>query len=394
MLVVYSIGTCILRSAPDSSTQTVHAPTETHPQSGQPCPVCPVNTSDPITSCKRLVESPIKWTNGRTHVVYVRIPKTGSSTISMTMWQYAWRRNLTVMVTNVHPDFTGTQKSLAYPGFHLPAKGTKCDMMAEHVIYNRASFARYFHADTVYITMLREPMAMLHSSLHYIPEYAEALPGDDKLVQYLNDPERYDDIAIKADRSFTRNPQIGYLGLRRKDFNNLKEIHGVISAIAAEFPLVMVLERLDESLVLLKRLLGWELVDVIPSESSRNANKNKPYVPISDQLRTKYKKWSLADHLLYNFFYEKLDEYIEQSGSDFQNEVGVFRKLRKDFEHFCRFDAFKGEILKIPKTAYSEPTVITGQDCLLHNSEPLVLIGMIRKRQGVYPYLHHSLQRL
>ncbi|XP_064615665.1 galactose-3-O-sulfotransferase 2-like [Liolophura sinensis] len=320
-------------------------------------------------------------------IVYIRIPKTGSSTMTMLVWRFAWARNLSVLAVN--PKFEGTRDRLTHKMFFLPPPGQKYDVMAEHVLYNKESFSNYLAEDAVYVTMLREPFSLLYSTLYYVPAFQKTITEVNKIEAYLKNPAKYDNTAIMAGRSYTKNPQSSFLGLRRRDFDNEGKIQELISSIDRDFPVVLILERLDESLILLRRVLKWPMKDII--YSVENVNSAKPKLKITPEHREKYKKWSLADHKLYNFFKKKLEESIEEAGPELQEELAVFRKYKMDIARYCRFQTIMDEDMLFTESPYNERFSITRKDCSLIYVEPLVLISNIRKRQHAYPFLSPSL---
>lgn len=320
-------------------------------------------------------------------IVYVRIPKTGSSTIAHLVWRFAWTRNLTVLV--VKPQFEGTRERLNSEMFFLPPRGQKYDVMAEHVLFDKLSFAEHFAADTVYLTLLREPFSMLYSTLYYVPPFKKAIRAENKVDIYLKNPGRYDNTGIMANRSYTKNPQSSYLGLKRWDFDNNTKIDEFISTVNRDFQLVMILERLDESLVFLRRILKWPMKDVI--YSIKNVNHDKPEINFYPQQKEIYRIWSFADHKLYDYFLAKLEKAIEIGGAEFQHELAVYRNCKQAVMTYCRFQTITDQTLWIPRTAYNEAFSVTRKDCSLILVEPLVLISSLRKRQNSFPYLSPSL---
>ncbi|XP_064615666.1 galactose-3-O-sulfotransferase 2-like [Liolophura sinensis] len=320
-------------------------------------------------------------------VVYVRIPKTGSSTITLLVWRFAWIRNLTVLA--VKPQFEGTRERLNREMFFLPPHGQKYDVMAEHVLYDKLSYAEYFAEDAIYFTLLREPFSMLYSTLYYVPQFKKTITAENKVETYLKNPAKYDNIGIMANRSYTKNPQASYLGLKRWDFDSMMKIDEFISSVDRDFPLVMILERLDESLVFLRRILKWPMKDII--YSINNVNRHKPQLRFNPRQKYIYRNWSFADHKLYDYFLAKLEKAIQNGGAEFQDELDVYRKCKGDVTTYCRFRTITDETLWIPQSRYNEAFSVTRKDCSLIFVEPLVLISSIRKRQNSFPYLSPSL---
>ena len=122
------------------------------------------------------------------------------------------------------------------------------------------------------------------------------------------------------------------LGLKTANYHRTAAVRDAISDVEDEFSLVLVYEYLDESLVLLKRKLCWELDDIL-------------YIkPFSDNIQTqevniaklkKIREWSLADFSLYQYFNKSLWNQIAEQGEDFQHEVAYFKMKNKQLNKDC-----------------------------------------------------------
>lgn len=60
-----------------------------------------------------------------------------------------------------------------------------------------------------------------------------------------------------------RSPMMFDLGLSQKYFQNYAAVTKCINFLNKEFDLVMIMAYFDESLILLKRLLCWEIDDIL-----------------------------------------------------------------------------------------------------------------------------------
>ena len=76
------------------------------------------------------------------------------------------------------------------------------------------------------------------------------------------------------------------------------------------FNLVMILDYFDESVVLLKRLLCWELDDIPYSVKSNERQDNERAVCLSDEVKDKIKRWNAADDLLFQYFNQTFSHKI------------------------------------------------------------------------------------
>ena len=99
-------------------------------------------------------------------------------------------------------------------------------------------------------------------TLFQIPKMFK-IPSDDPASHLLQHLEEYlqsnDSETIKS----LRNINAFTLGLKREDFDNETEVKEFLKGIIRDFDHVIIAEHLDESLVVMRRRLCWEISDVV-----------------------------------------------------------------------------------------------------------------------------------
>ena len=123
------------------------------------------------------------------------------------------------------------------------------------------------------------------------------------------------------------------LGLESKDFENKTEIDAMIKQLESQFHLVMLTEYFEESMVLLKRLLCWDLDDVVYFTLKQRAVAWKRN--ISEPLKQKIEKWSSADVALYAHFNRTFWTILHNLGRDFHDEVESLRTRNAQMMELC-----------------------------------------------------------
>ncbi|EDO27713.1 predicted protein, partial [Nematostella vectensis] len=134
-----------------------------------------------------------------------------------------------------------------------------------HARYNRATLTSFMPNDTVYVTILRDPVTQFESTFSYM-KFSELLGisnESDALETFLEKPKEIlvdyvltKDLRVNSHRlKLIRNGMFFDLGLESKDFENKTRIADSIKDLESQFDLIMLLEHFDESLVLLRRLL-------------------------------------------------------------------------------------------------------------------------------------------
>ena len=125
------------------------------------------------------------------------------------------------------------------------------------------------------------------------------------------------------------------------DFNvdnvyNEEEVAAKIEEVDSTFHLVMIRERFQESLVLMRSILGWTLDDIknikINARKETEENALKPYT------RAALRAIMSPDYKMYNHFKDKLDVMIESFGEKrMEEEVWRLEKLNKEVMESCDF---------------------------------------------------------
>ena len=240
------------------------------------------------------------------------------------------------------------QNRLAWPwsfqmdSFH-PMNNTVPNVLCNHARYNRNVMQTLMPNDTLYITILRDPVAQFESTFSYmtLDKILGMENSTDPLEKFFVDPQSVlvnyvltQDLRINSDRlKLIRNGMFYDLGLESKDFDNKARIQKAISQLDGEFDLIMMKEYFDESLVLLKRLACLELDDLVYfNQKERHSNLRRG---ISDGLKSKIRRWSYADVQLYNHFNRTFWKVLRSMGPDFWEEVKLLRNKNRIMRDIC-----------------------------------------------------------
>eukprot|EP00056_Hartaetosiga_gracilis_P016434 m.5023 g.5023 ORF g.5023 m.5023 type:complete len:1351 (-) comp4099_c0_seq2:162-4214(-) len=114
--------------------------------------------------------------------------------------------------------------------------------------------------------------------------------------------------------------------------------------VFSQFDLVLVKDRLDECLVLLRRMFNWDLLDItylrIKESGIRFDKKHVPRAPkvttLDEAVQKKIKALQPLDYMFFERANARLDELISQQGSDFKQEVIAFRKIQSSLNNVCK----------------------------------------------------------
>ncbi|XP_037619325.1 galactosylceramide sulfotransferase-like [Sebastes umbrosus] len=159
------------------------------------------------------------------------------------------------------------------------------------------------------------------------------IPGEEKMAEFLRDPERY--FSPDGFNSFyLKNLLFFDFGQDNALEPDNPRVEGSIRVIAERFHLVMLTEHFEESLILLKDALCWELDDLLFFKL--NCRKESTVSKLTPELRAKALQWNGADWKLYRHFNLTFWEKVEAYGSKRMAEVVVeLRRRNAELAQIC-----------------------------------------------------------
>ncbi|XP_046565636.1 galactosylceramide sulfotransferase-like [Haliotis rubra] len=309
------------------------------------------------------------------HVVFLKVHKAASSTVMNIFMRFGISRNLSVMVPKTLNVFSQSTYLHQNQFLHYSPDGLY-DILCCHVVYRKTSIAPYFPADTRYIGIVREPFQQFMSAFFYYKHlsYLKKIPGDNPVATYLQDPLKFEpDHALS---SYTNNRMSFDFGYPYREFNNTPRMHDYVDQLVSELDFVIVVEYFDESLLMLKQLLGWTLKDILYIPRKYGARHNTPTFTRED--RERHKQWARLDYILYERFLNIFLEKLYQKGKSFYEELKAFKNLRAQMEHFCT--TTKNKVLSVPGSMWNKHFTVSRNDCDLMQMNAVPLINLVRRR--------------
>lgn len=246
-------------------------------------------------------------------VIFLHIPKTAGTTLFSVLWlNYAKNEILLTDPASAHPfsDFSKVDK----------VKREKMRVLIGHFAYGMHTL---IPRDSIYITVLREPIERFLSDFYHIKrEPAHGLhhlvkSGQMTMQDYLERlaSRKQDNIQTRLFAGDYRNNGAEHCSDAMLDQakENLKN----------EFAVVGLTERFDETLLLIKRKLGWKYT----LYKRRNVTSNRPKQSTLSrdqlQLLQAHHRYDLA---LYSYAITLFETQVEKSGHSFQNELAQMQR--------------------------------------------------------------------
>ncbi|XP_061186895.1 galactose-3-O-sulfotransferase 4-like [Saccostrea echinata] len=318
------------------------------------------------------------------HIAFLKVHKTGSTTAQGLFLRYGLKRNLTFVVANNKswfPNIISLEESVI-PGYNIipPPKGKRYEILCFHVVYNRSAFERIMPNDTKYIGIVREPFLHFKSSIRYF-NYG----GHNGHAQYLR---HFLQNSTSTQRKENSNPATSFLNNRMAfEFNfplhlfdsfSSYEVKQYLEKLDKEFDLVIINEYMDESIVLLRRMLNWDVKDVL----FVNLNVNQGTSDLNEiglkEIHL-HRQFATLDYELYHFFLKRLWKQIHSYGHDILEEISYYKLLRKNLENFC--NSKETPILIVEESRWSSSFPVTQKDCNFMRQGEFWYLNEIMKQQ-------------
>ena len=214
-----------------------------------------------------------------------------------------------------------------------------------------------------------------------------------------------------------RNRNARTLGLKPKDYENPHKTNKFIGKILSEFDLIFIAEYLDESLIVMRRKLCWEISDILYlslnvktySVKELSVNNKQTYngkeSSVNNKLTNKVREWSHIDTYLHNIFTKRLKKEISAYGNDFQKELQFYNNQTNRLKIFCskivnvvqtnteeaRKLLESNDHIMIPKSLWGNEYKVDYIWCLMSQINLMVLKNIIRVKE--YPELCDQLTR-
>lgn len=306
-----------------------------------------------------------KFCREQHNLVYLKVHKTGSSTMANIIQRFGFNRKLNFALPNkkqgeVRYNYFGkVGESLNSSGIKPSRKNAKeYNLLCNHVVYNWKAFNSIFpRTRSSYVTMLREPLKQFTSSLLYFRHAAILNASTENLTHYLENIESYE--PKNPYLSFLRNRQSLDLGIPASKLRDRRFVNQYIEILDKAFDLVLVMEYFDESLVMMKRRLCWSMKDILYMR--RNKGYRKFDFEIGQYEKQLLKDWLLADNMLYDHFYTKF-HYLLKKDPLIMEEAHWFKIALKKTQTFCGGNTSASEIL-IESSPFNEAFKVTSLDC-------------------------------
>ncbi|XP_071840801.1 galactosylceramide sulfotransferase-like [Apostichopus japonicus] len=287
-------------------------------------------------------------------LVFAKTHKTASSTVGSIFGRFGYERNLSFALPKPGQIIMGTSKFR--PTMLLSPKST--DGQGFHILFNHVPFSKWdiskvMRPESKFITILRNPVTHFYSAAMYfnVLKFLKFKEGNvssnlEKLLPRLQECEYYVCKCVYNGQYFDLG---GSFGNRFRRFSS-NYTNDFVKLVDRQFDLVLIQEHLDESLLLLKKIMCWTFEDIL--YMSKKQKRPHSEVGLTDKQREVILNWNYLDSALHSHFNVTLWKRIDSYGPTFQEDLEYFKKLRKSVSDGCyQFHLSpKKEVIKQRKT--------------------------------------------
>lgn len=311
----------------------------------------------------------------KTNVAFLKVHKAGSTTIMNIFIRFALSNDLNLVLPRRSNgsgfNYLGYGKTLNRSNI-IPLPGNETyNILCNHVVYNKEAFDSVMPRDSVYVAILREPKSHFISAASYygfipvlkkaFPELKNASAGTllDKFLRKVSTSGSDSGRGL----SYVNNRQAFDFGIPTSLFRNKFAINKYIEKLDQEFPLVMIMEHFEESLVLMKRYLCWDLQEIlyVPLNINKGKKKNPVQLPAESEKFLHY--FDYADFQLYDHFVKRFEDQMAMEGPGFQEEVSKFREIKAQVTEFCQSKPTSDRSLIVEPSRWNSKFNVTSEDC-------------------------------
>ncbi|OCT90576.1 galactose-3-O-sulfotransferase 4 [Xenopus laevis] len=267
----------------------------------------------------------------KTHIMFLKTHRTAGSPMLNMLHRYGDRNSLTFALPQQYqfnyPSLFHASRVKGYNEF----KKTKYDILCHHLRLNLPEVRKLMPADSFYFTILRDPATLAESSFYYYRFESPAFKKAPDFKAFLAQPALYYKRGEKGNQ-YARNLQWFDLGFNPDTPFKESLAKAGVREIERAFHLVLLSEYFDESMVLLKEELCWDLDDVVTfKRNSREAS-----TPLDKREKEMLRAWNSLDLYLYVYFNHTFWEKVEKFGRERMDiEVRGLRERRQHLAEIC-----------------------------------------------------------
>ncbi|XP_042654206.1 galactose-3-O-sulfotransferase 4 [Tyto alba] len=268
----------------------------------------------------------------RTHLVFLKTHKTGGSSVVNLLHRFGEAQGLRFALPHRYqfgyPSPFRAERVKGYqPG------GPPFDIICHHMRFNLTEVQKVMPNDSFYFSIVRDPGTLGESAFAYYRAVAPAFRRAPSLAAFLAAPGRFYEAGARGNH-YARNLQWFDFGLPAVGEEDRAGVTAALEGLERVFPLVLLAEHFDESLVLLREALCWPEEAVAAFAHNGRPAGDAPRVSPSQAARLR--AWNGLDWALYAHLNRSFWRRAEAFGATrLRDEVARLRRRRAALARRC-----------------------------------------------------------
>nr|XP_027221253.1 galactose-3-O-sulfotransferase 4-like [Penaeus vannamei]XP_027221255.1 galactose-3-O-sulfotransferase 4-like [Penaeus vannamei] len=299
-------------------------------------------------------------------VYFLKIPKCASTTSFQIFVAYGVKHGLTFAL----PRRLVVSPQRLPPEYHGSPDG-RYDMVVSHTLFDKKGVQQVMRESAKYVATIREPASRFESMWYYGKNFDKNLSAFAKASQYTK---------IEKMRL---NKLATFFGVKSpSDRVTESEMYSKAKGLNETFDLVMIAERFDESLVLLKHLMCWDTQDIVYVKAKIRSASYRP--KSSEAIMDRLRELNRQDVILYKFFSEVFEEKVKAFGEErMRREVEDLRQANARFLEDCG-----AELSGSSKTVKTWRVTSSSSICKMISLSGSNIIKQLIRRQKIWVSSH------
>ncbi|CAM1306314.1 Uncharacterised protein r2_g1608 [Pycnogonum litorale] len=312
----------------------------------------------------------------RKNIMFLKTHKCGSTSVQNLLFRKAYKSNLNIGILR------GLNLTMPFVNDMLLFKNRKYNVICQHLVFNEKEIEAVMEPDTLYVSILRDPVTQFESLYHYFNMFQFFNMNLSTFVYGPNTNERIGEHKIGTN-------MVSYVfGLPIDEMNDSKSIRSRLKRIERSFDLIMISEYFDESLILLRHSLHWDIDDVVTFKLNERITTAR--ADITESVANQIRIVNMADQMIYEHFYKVFQQKVTEFGKEkMRREVEILRQRVKWWMEYC-LEGIYDDPNKLPPSSrmivddvkgYKMRAILADNDCEFMTKSEMALTEEWRHRQ-------------
>ncbi|XP_035687779.1 galactosylceramide sulfotransferase-like [Branchiostoma floridae] len=304
--------------------------------------------------------------SAKTNIVFLKTHKTAGSTIQNVIMRYGLNKNLTFALPRTGHRFPGFFERSSVLPVNQNKNKTAYNILCHHTRFHYDNMRDLMPNDSVYITAVRSPGKLFQSAFEYFQFRKKFhITKQNALEAFLDDPSYF--VGKYSKIRFSRNPVFFDLGYDPYQLESESSIRDAINYVDRIFSLVLVSDYFEESMVLLKHTLCWDVNDV--TYFKLNERESTSFQHLTKDMEEKIRQWNKADSMLFDHFNRSLWEKLSHLPFDWKKKVELLKQKNRRLEAECINTRMTTSDIRARTFRFFEPPGVPVVGIVLNESE-------------------------